>query len=182
VLAALAFVAAAGKAHVSNSRAINAAVPYLAERCRDGCLTSVLPQALRDQLWVVTDAGARLPPREHRNEQAILRPRTEPGVARSAEPYDFCARVRRSRSGGFGGPILYVDPRVTTFTVFDPDFDPEVRLQGTVDRAGLVVERRFSSGPDEVVVYQLPAAEACRSLADSGLAAARTTRLTPRAP
>jgi hypothetical protein len=189
MLSALAFVVVAGKAHVSNSRAINAAVPYLEQRCRDGCLTNVLPQALRDQLWVVTDAGARLPSREKRDEQAILHPKIEARVetttganiergARSSEPYDFCARVRRSRAGGFGGPVLYVDARVTTFTVFDPDFDPEVRYEGTVDRAGLVPERRFPSGPDEVVVYNLPAGGACRSMADAGLAAA-PTRLGP---
>ena len=161
VLAALTLVILAGKSSISNSRAINAAVPYLEQRCRDGCLTNVLPQALRDQLWVVTDAGARLPPREHRNEEAIFRPRT----ASPSEPYEFCGRVRRSRAGGFAGPVLYVDAGIKTFTAFDPDFDPEVRFQGTVDRAGLVAERRFSTGPDDVVIYSLPAGRACRSLA-----------------
>lgn len=161
VIAALTLVIAAGKGNISNSRAINAAVPYLEQRCRDGCLTNVLPQALRDQLWVVTDAGALLPPREHRNEQWIFRPRT----AAASEPYDFCGRVRRSRAGGFTGPILYVDTGITTFTAFDPDFDPEVRLQGTVDRARLVSERRFSTGPDAVVVYSLPAGRECWSTA-----------------
>ena len=161
VLAALTLVVVAGKGSISNSRAINAAVPYLEQRCRDGCLTNVLPQALRDQLWVVTDAGAQLPPREHRNEQSIFRPRT---VAPS-EPYEFCGRVRRSRASGFTGPVLYVDAGIKTFTAFDPDFDPEVRLQGTVDRAGLVAERRFTSVPDAVVVYNLPAGGGCSSVA-----------------
>jgi hypothetical protein len=161
VVAALTLVVVAGKGSISNSRAINAAVPYLEQRCRDGCLTNVLPQALRDQLWVVTDAGARLPPREHRNEEAIFRPRT----VSPSEPYEFCGRVRRSRAGGFAGPVLYVDAGIKTFSAFDPDFDPEVRFQGTVDRAGLVAERRFSTGPDAVVVYSLPADRGCRSLA-----------------
>ncbi len=161
VIAALTLVIVAGKGSISNSRAINAAVPYLERRCRDGCLTNVLPQALRDQLWVVTDAGAPLPPREHRNEEAIFRPR----IASPSEPYEFCGRVRRSRAGGFAGPILYVDVGIKTFTAFDPDFDPEVRFQGTIDRAGLVAERRFSTGPDAVVVYNLPAGRGCRSAA-----------------
>ncbi|HSY39073.1 MAG TPA: hypothetical protein VLA79_06075 [Polyangia bacterium] len=161
VIAALTLVIAAGKGSISNSRAINAAVPYLEQRCRDGCLTNVLPQALRDQLWVVTDAGAQLPPREHRSEQSIFRPRT----AAPSESYEFCRRVRRSRAGGFTGPILYVDTAIETFTAFDRDFDPEVRLEGTVDRAGLVAERRFSTGPDAVVVYSLPAGRGCRSVA-----------------
>jgi hypothetical protein len=161
VIAALAAVIVAGKGSISNSRAINAAVPYLEQRCRDGCLTNVLPQALRDQVWVVTDAGAQLPPREHRTEQWIFRPRS----AAPSEAYEFCERVRRARAGGFTGPVLYVDAAITTFTAFDPDFDPEIRLQGPVDRAGLVSERRFSAGPDDVVVYSLPAGRGCRSLA-----------------
>jgi hypothetical protein len=161
VIAALTLVVVAGKGSISNSRAINAAVPYLEQRCREGCLTNVLPQALRDQVWVVTDAGARLPPREHRNEQSIFRPRTTSPL----EPYEFCGRVRRSRAAGFAGPVLYVDAGIKTFTAFDPDFDPEVRFQGTVDRAGLVLESRFSTGPDAVVVYRLPADRGCRSVA-----------------
>ena len=161
VVAALTLVIVAGKGSISNSRAINTAVPYLEQRCRDGCLTNVLPQALRDQVWVVTDAGAPLPPREHRNEQSIFRSRT----AAPSGPYEFCGRVRRSRAGGFAGPVLYVDADIKTFTAFDPDFDPEVRLQGAVDRTGLVAERRFSTGPDVVVVYNLPAGRGCRSAA-----------------
>ncbi|HVV51294.1 MAG TPA: hypothetical protein VHO06_16615, partial [Polyangia bacterium] len=123
VLAALALIAGAGKLGVSNSRAINAAVPYLEERCRAGCLTSVLPQALRGQAWVVTDAGAPLPPPAHRNEEEVLR--TVP--PRRLAAYDFCGRVRRARAAGFAGPVLYVDARVRSFKVFDADFDPEVR-------------------------------------------------------
>jgi len=161
VIAALTLVIVAGKGSISNSRAINAAVPYLEQRCRDGCLTNVLPQALRDQLWVVTDAGAQLPPREHRSERSIFRPRT----AAPSESYEFCGRVRRSRAGGFTGPVLYVDTAIETFAAFDRDFDPEVRLEGTVDRAGLVAERRFSTGTDAVVVYSLPAGRGCRSVA-----------------
>ncbi len=161
VIAALTLVIADGKGSISNSRAINAAVPYLEQRCRHGCLTSVLPQALRDQLWVVTDAGAQLPPREHRNERWIFRPRTAP----PSEAYEFCERVRRARAAGFTGPVLYVDAAIKTFTAFDPDFDPEIRLQGPVDRAGLVPERRFATGPDAVVVFSLPAGRGCRSLA-----------------
>jgi hypothetical protein len=150
---------AAGKLSVTNSRALNAAVPYLEERCAYGCLTNVLPQSLRDQAWVVTDAGAPFPPRAHRNEEAILKAKVE----RPAAPYNFCTRVRRSRASGFTGPVLYVDARIKTFTVFDPDFDPEVRYQGTVDHAGFVVERRFSDGPDEVVVSAMPADGPCLS-------------------
>jgi hypothetical protein len=150
---------AAGKLSITNSRALNAAVPYLEQRCAYGCLTNVLPQSLRDQTWAVTDAGAPFPPRAHRSEEEILKAKVE----RPAAPYDFCTRVRRSRASGFTGPVLYVDARIKTFTVFDPDFDPEVRYQGTVDRAAFVEERRFSSGPDEVIVSALAADRPCLS-------------------
>jgi hypothetical protein len=158
VLGALALIAGAGKLGVTNSRAINAAVPYLEDRCRTGCLTNVLPQSLRDQAWVVTDAGAPLPPRASRSEQEIL----GMAFAGRAERYDYCERVRGARAGGFAGPVLYVDARIRSFKVFDPDFDPEVRYQGTIDRSDLLEERRFSSGPDEVIVYRLPDDRPCR--------------------
>ncbi len=158
VFAALVLIVAAGKLGVSNSRALNQAAPYLEARCRAGCLTNVLPQSLRDQAWVVTDAGAPLPTRDHRNEQVIL------GTAQAGtvEQYDYCARVRRARDDGFSGPVLYVDAQIGSFKVFDPDFDPEVRYQGTVDRSDLVEERRFSSGHDEVIVFRLPDDRPCR--------------------
>ncbi|HEY6475768.1 MAG TPA: hypothetical protein VI456_04250, partial [Polyangia bacterium] len=160
-VAALAFIVAAGKLGVSNSRAIDAAVPYLEERCQGGCLTNALPQALRDQAWVITDAGAPFPPNAHRDEQVIL------GATRpvSAGPYDFCARVARSRAAGFRGPVLYVDARIASFRVFDPNFDPEVRYQGTVDGAALVEERRFAAGRDQLVIYDLPPDRLCRPAA-----------------
>jgi hypothetical protein len=156
-LAALGFIVAAGKLGVSNSRAIDEAASYLEERCQGGCLTNALPQALRAEAWVTTDAGAPFPPNAHREERVIL------GAARavSAAPYDFCARVGRSRAGGFRGPVLYVDARIASFGVFDPDFDPEVRYQGTVDRTALVEERRFSGAGDQVVVYELPPDRPC---------------------
>jgi len=102
--------APADQQHPRRPSLVNAAVSYLEQRCRDGCLTNVLPQALRDQR-VVTDAGAPLPPREHRNEEPIFRPR--PGRRRG--PTSF-ARVRRSRAGGLAGPVLYVDADIETFT------------------------------------------------------------------
>lgn len=158
-LAALALIVTAGKVGITNSRAINLAVPYVETRCREGCLTNALPQSLRDQVWAVTDAGAPFPPREHRNERVIS------GVvaARRPEGYDFCARVARSRAAGFRGPVLYIDSRIRTFTVFDPDFDPEVRYQGTVELGNFVEERRFGAGRDEVVVYHLDPDEPCHS-------------------
>jgi hypothetical protein len=162
-LAALGFIVAAGKLGVSNSRVIDQAVPYLEERCQGGCLTNALPQALREQAWVTTDAGAPFPPNAHRDEQVILGARR----VERAEPYDFCARVGRSRAGGFRGPVLYVDARIASFRVFDPDFDPEVRYQGTVDRTALVEERRFSGGGDQVVVYQLPPDHPCSHVASN---------------
>jgi hypothetical protein len=161
-VAALVLVVGAGKPGVSNSRAINQAVPYLEERCRAGCLTNVLPQALREQAWVVTDAGAPFPPREHRSEQTITGAR----AAQELDRYDYCGRVARSRAAGFGGPVLYIDSRIRSFSVFDADFDPEVRYQGTVDRADLVEETRFSAGRDEVVIFRLPADRSCRHAAD----------------
>jgi hypothetical protein len=149
---------AAGKLSVTNSRALNAAAPYLEARCRQGCLTNVLPQSLRDQAWVVTDAGAPFPPRHPRDEREVL------GGLVDVDPtdYDFCARVGRARAAGFRGPVLYVDARIKTFKVFDADFDPEVRYQGTVDRRQLVEEQRFSAGPDQVIVSHLPADRPCR--------------------
>jgi hypothetical protein len=163
VLAALGFIVAAGKLGVSHSRAIDDAVPYLEERCRGGCLTNALPQALRAEAWVTTDAGAPFPPDAHRDEQVIL------GASRvgRADPYDFCARVGRSRKGGFQGPVLYVDARIASFRVFDPDFDPEVRYQGTVDRTALVEERRFSGGGDQVIIYELPRDHPCSQVASN---------------
>ena len=141
IVAGVALIVAAGKAGVTNSRAINLAVPYLEERCREGCLTNVLPQALRDQTWVVTDVGAPFPPREHRSELTITG--AVPKVRLAA--YDYCERVQRSRAGGFRGPVLYVDARVRSFRAFDPDFDPEVRYQGSVDLSTFV--RSNVSGP-----------------------------------
>jgi hypothetical protein len=158
VVAALVLIGAAGKLSVTNSRVLNLAANYVEDRCRDtGCLTNALPQALRDQAWVVTDGGVPFPPREHRNEQVIL------GALplRRADQYDYCGRVRRSRAGGFRGSILYVDARIHTFSAFDADFDPEVRYEGTVDRSPLVEERRLSNGPDEVTIYRLPDGLSC---------------------
>ncbi len=158
VAGAVAVIAFAGKLSVTNSRALNAAAPYLEARCPNGCLTNVLPQSLRDQAWVVTDAGAPFPPRLHRTERVIFG-----GLdGMNPEAYDFCGRVRRARAGGFTGPVLVVDARIQTFKVFDADFDPEVRYQGTFDRTQLVEESRFSSGPDTVVVSHLPPDRPCR--------------------
>jgi hypothetical protein len=163
VVAALILIGAAGKLSVTNSRVLNEAAGYLEGRCGQGCLTNVLPQALRDQAWVVTDAGAPFPPREHRNEQVILG--TLP-LSR-ADQYDFCGRVQRARAGGFSGPVLYVDARIRTFRVFDADFDPEVRYEGSVDRSRMVEERRFESGSDEVTFYRLPDEVPCLHTAGS---------------
>jgi hypothetical protein len=163
VVAGVAMVVCAGKLNITNSRALNAAAAYLEARCQSGCLTNALPQALGNQAWVVTDAGAPLPPREHRNEQAILGDLH----ARRAEQFNFCARVRRARAAGFAGPVLFVDTHVRSFTAFDPDFDPEVRYQGTVERGDLLEEQRISDGPDTVIVYHLPVDHPCRPAAGS---------------
>ena len=163
VLAAIALVGAAGKRTVSNSRALNEAAAYLETRCRAGCLTNALPQSIASQVWAVTDAGAPFPPRIHRSEQAIL----EGLRLADTGAYDYCARVDRARASGFAGPVLYVDPRIRTFTAFDPDFDPTVRFQGSIDRSDLVEERRFSSGPDETIIYNLPVDRPCRHTASS---------------
>lgn len=158
VVGALALIIGAGKLGISNSRVIDQAVPYLEQRCTDGCLTSALPQVLRYQAWVITDAGAPFPANANRDERAIFGERR----AVSPELYDFCARAARSRAAGFHGPVLYVDPRIKSFRAFDPNFDPEVRYQGTVDRATLVEARRFSVGDDELVIYDLPPETDCR--------------------
>jgi 4-amino-4-deoxy-L-arabinose transferase-like glycosyltransferase len=154
---ALVLIGAAGKLSVTNSRVLNEGAAYLEDRCRRGCLTNVLPQSLRDQSWVVTDAGAPLPAREHRNEQVIRGALPPLRIAQ----YDYCGRVRRARASGFTGSILYVDTRVESFRAFDADFDPEIRYEGTVDRSNLIEERRFSSGPDEVIFYRLPDDRPC---------------------
>ncbi|HXI59725.1 MAG TPA: hypothetical protein VNO55_26845 [Polyangia bacterium] len=163
VLMGVALIAAAGKRTITNSRALNQAAAYLETRCQDGCLTNALPQSIGSQVWVVTDAGAPFPPRLHRNEQAVLqgfRPR-------DADAYNYCSRVARARTGGFAGPVLFVDARIKTFTAFDPDFDPTVRYQGTLDRSNLIEDRRFSAGPDEVIIYHLPDSSPCRHIAGS---------------
>ncbi|HVY39123.1 MAG TPA: hypothetical protein VHM31_14355, partial [Polyangia bacterium] len=158
VAAAVALIVGGGKLSVTNSRALNAAAPYLEARCQAGCLTNVLPQSLRNQAWVVTDAGAPLPPRQHRTEQVIA------GGLSGARPelYDFCGRVARARATGFAGPVLWVDADIQSFKAFDADFDPEVRYQGTVDRSLLVAEQRFASGADAVTVSSLPGDRPCR--------------------
>ncbi|MEA2700449.1 MAG: hypothetical protein QOI66_4720 [Myxococcales bacterium] len=163
VLIGVALIAVAGKRTISNSHALNQAAAYLETRCQAGCLTNALPQAIGSQVWAVTDAGAPFPPRLHRNEQIVMqgfRPR-------DADAYNYCTRVARSRTGGFVGPVLYVDARIKTFTAFDPDFDPTVRYQGTLDRTNLVEERRFSTGSDEVTIYNLPDNIPCRHVAGS---------------
>ncbi|HXU61865.1 MAG TPA: hypothetical protein VN962_09210 [Polyangia bacterium] len=158
VAGALALIAFAGKLSVTNSRALNAAAPVLEARCANGCLTNVLPQSLRDQAWVVTDAGAPFPPRLHRNERLIF------GGLAGIDPaaYDFCGRVRRARAAGFRGPVLIVDARIQSFKVFDADFDPEVRYQGTFDHGQAVEEQVLRSGPDTVVVSHLAPDRPCR--------------------
>jgi hypothetical protein len=158
LVAAVALITAAGKLTVTNSRALNAAVPYLEARCASGCLTNVLPQSLRDQAWVVTDDGAPLPPREHRTERVIYGGLT----GQNPDVYEFCNRVQRSRAAGFSGPVLWVDAQIQSFKVFDADFDPEVRFQGTVDRRLLVAEQRFASGSDAVTISHLPHDQPCR--------------------
>ena len=158
MVGALALIVGAGKLGVSNSPVVDEAVPYLEERCAAGCLTSALPQVLRYQAWVITDAGAPFPANPNRDERVILGERS----AVSSEPYDFCARAARSRAAGFHGPVLYVDPQIKSFRAFDPNFDPEVRYQGTVDRATLVEARRFAAGDDELVIYELPPDAGCR--------------------
>jgi hypothetical protein len=127
-------------------------------RCKDGCLTSALPQVLRYQTWAITDAGAPFPANPNRDERVIL------GEQRALNPaqYDFCARTARSRAAGFRGPVLYVDAQIASFRVFDPNFDPEIRYQGAVDRTPLVESRRFSAGRDQVVIYDLPPDRPCR--------------------
>ena len=158
VVGALGLIVGAGKLGVSNSPAIDQAVPYLEDRCKNGCLASALPQVLRYQAWVITDAGAPFPANPHRDERVILGEQSTV----NPEPYDFCARVARSRAAGFRGPVLYVDAQIASFRVFDPNFDPEARYQATVDRATLVESRRFSAGPDQLVIYDLPTDGACR--------------------
>jgi hypothetical protein len=159
MVGALGLIIGAGKLGISDSPAIDQAVPYLEQRCKDGCLTSALPQVLRYQAWVVTDAGAPFPANANRDERVILGAQS----AVNAAPYDFCARAARSRAGGFRGPVLYVDAQIASFRVFDPNFDPEVRYQGAVDRAPLVEARRFSAGADQLLIYDLPADGFCRS-------------------
>ena len=61
--------------------------------------------------------------------------------------------------------MLYVDAQIASFRVFDPDFDPEVRYQGSIDRAALVEARRFAAGSDELVIYDLPPERPCRPAA-----------------
>ena len=161
-LIAIALIAVAGKRTVTNSRALNDAALYLETRCQEsGCLTNTLPQSIGSQAWVITDAGAPLPPRLSRNERSVL----EGSRPQDASALNYCARVARARANHFAGPILYVDARIKTFTAFDPDFDQIARYQGTVDRASLIEERRFAAGPDEVIIHHLPQDSPCRPAA-----------------
>ncbi|HVR62890.1 MAG TPA: hypothetical protein VMU50_13385 [Polyangia bacterium] len=161
-LIGIALIAVAGKRTITNSRALNDAAAYLETRCQQtGCLTNSLPQSIGSQAWVVTDAGAPFPPRVHRDEQAVL----EGFRPKDASAFNYCARVDRARANHFAGPVLYVDARIKTFTAFDPDFDPTVRFQGTLDRANLIEERRFTAGPDEVIIYRLGEDSPCRHAA-----------------
>jgi hypothetical protein len=157
LVGALGLIIAAGKVGLSNSPAIDQAVPYLEDRCKEGCLTSALPQVLRYQAWVITDAGAPFPANPQRDERVIL------GERRAVNPelYDFCARAARSRAAGFRGPVLWVDAQIASFRAFDPNFDPEIRYQGPVDWATLVESRRFSASGDQLVVYDLPPDRPC---------------------
>ena len=81
------------------------------------------------------------------------------------EPYDFCARVARARAAGFRGPVLYVDARIASFRVFDPNFDPEVRYPGDASIAPRS-SRRAASRPasDQLVIYDLALPRARRHL------------------
>lgn len=157
LLGGVALVVFAGKPSVTNSRVLNQGASYLESRCPSGCLTNALPQSLRDQAWVVTDAGAPLPAREHRTETVIYG--RQPPVL--VERYDFCARVDRARAAGFAGPVLFVEARLSAFVPFDRDFDPEVRFEGAVDKARLIEEHRISIGRDELIFYELPAGSSC---------------------
>jgi hypothetical protein len=147
-----------GRWEPSSSRTINQASGWLEERCRTGCLANVVPQSLERQVWVDLQAGARIVRGHSRSEGAITG-----DFARAHErDYNYCERVKRARAAGFRGPVLYIDARIQSYRAFDPDFDPEVRYQGQVELEGATVEKRFVSGPDELVIYRMPDEPRCR--------------------
>jgi hypothetical protein len=156
VMAAL--VGWVGRWEPSSSHTINEAAAYLEDRCRTGCMANVIPQSLERQSWVELQAGAHIVRGHSRSEGAI-----SGDYAREHEKdYNFCERVKRSRAGGFTGPVLWIDAQIKSYRAFDPDFDPEVRYQGQVDLTGAVEERRFAAGGDTLIVYRLPDEVRCR--------------------
>ncbi len=152
VMAVGAAAIAVGSWSPSSSRIINQAVPYLEARCRTGCLTNVLPQLLDRQAWADFEKGAPIVRAHRRSEDAIVGSYAE----KHAAEYDFCGRAQRARGAGFTGPILWVEPKIVTSRVFDPDFDPEARYQGAIDLSTTPVEQRFVEGRDEIVIHRLP--------------------------
>jgi hypothetical protein len=155
VMAAL--VGWVGRWEPASSHTINDATAYLETRCKDGCLANVVPQALERQAWVELQAGAHIVRGHSRSEASI----TGDWARAHERDYNYCERVKRARAGGFHGPILYIDARIKSYRAFDPDFDPEVRYQGKVSLDGAVEERRFVSGPDEIVIYRMPDEPRC---------------------
>ena len=123
----------------------------LEARCATGCVVNFLPQPLRDQAWVDLEAASRFPRIEDR--ESLVLDATRPELVRG---YDFGARVQRARQTGFEGPVLYVESKVKSFSAFHPVFDVALKWEGSVDLHGAREERRFRSGEDEVVVFELP--------------------------
>jgi hypothetical protein len=143
-------VALVGRTDVSNSPALIDAARYLEVRCRDGCLTNLLPQALRYQAWVDLEAGSPLP-RPDRSERRVLGQYD----AEYERAFLFRDRVERARRAGFRGPVLHVEAEIASFPAFHPVFDRELALQGEVDLSGARVERTFQHGRDRVVIRVL---------------------------
>lgn len=146
MLATAALIGIFGKADVMNSPVLNEAAEYLRSRCAAGCVTNLLPQAIRNQAWV--DLDGPLPPLRLANndERKIL------GGGDALVP--FIDRVHAAREAAWSRPVLYVDMKVASFAAWEPTFE-RASSERPPDVSDLVEERRFESGLDRIVVYAL---------------------------
>jgi hypothetical protein len=141
-----------GRIEVSNSATITEAALYLESVCQSGCLVNYVPQALSSQAWVDLEAGALLPTKIKRSESFVLGNYT----ASYADDCRFDTRVRRAIQRGYTGPILYVDVRVTSSSVFSETFDPEHKFDATPpDLSSARSLAKFENDGDTIVIYRI---------------------------
>jgi len=148
------FVAFAGHHSPATSPPLTETARWLEARCGDGgCLVNALPEVVDAQAWANLQAGAPLPPKDKRAESFVLR-RYPPAYI---EQVRWSQRLATARTRGWRGPIFYVRPATQSVQSFNDDFDPEHRLEGVPNLAGLTPAVTFRDERDSVEIFALDA-------------------------